>query len=103
MDFPESAGGVPSPPPFPCGASPPPPSGSPTLSPFGGASPSPPSSPGGGPTHHLEPHHHQGYHLCTMQHVQLKQVHWKKQLLDPSRIEKFGSIWKELEPVEVAT
>jgi len=36
-----------------------------------------------------------------MRRVQLKHLHWKKQMLNSSRVEKFGSIWKELETVEV--
>jgi len=75
---PPPGGGPPPPPPPPGGVPPPPP-------PPGGAPPPPPPL-GGSP---------------SMKRVQLKHLHWKKQMLNSGRVEKFGSIWKELENVEV--
>lgn len=105
MDFTDSAGGVPPPPPFPGGAPPPPPPPPggvppPPPPPPGGAPPPPPPPPGGGPPPPPGAPPPPGG-SPSMKRVQLKHLHWKKQMLNSSRVERFGSIWKELETVEV--
>jgi len=99
MDVPDSSGAPPPPPPFPGMVPPPPPppgGGPPPPPPPPGGAPPPPPPPGGAPPPPPPPGG-----SPSMKRVQLKHLHWKKKMLHSGRVEKFGSIWKDLENIEV--